>query len=333
MFLRVLKTNQATNLILFPLIAIAFWVTEIITPREYVFLPGESQMVLYYPIYLLLFNYPQIQEIVSLVFVIILGFSIQRLNGRYPFYSIRTLLPSSVFILLVSGMPELHVLHPVYFAAVFFVFSIVRAFGIYEKADIHSSSFDSGFLLAIGSLFYFNLAFLFPVLLMALRIIKREFNFKNFILCFFGFLIPWIFTFSFYFFFDKTNQLIGVLKFNLFLQNDRLTHNIPLLAYAGFIGLLVLISGIQAVSHFDKKKISIRKYYSAFLLLVVALAALIAISPSASAEAFVLMAVPATFLISSLFLSIKKQFRAELLFAIFIGVVVLMQFAHLFFNE
>lgn len=296
-------------------------------------MPFENQMPLFYPIFNLLSKNPLIQEIVSLFLVIIIGFVIQRLNNQYPFFINRTLLPSSLFILIVGGVPELHILHPVYFAAIFFVFAIIRAFRAYESKAIFSNSFDSGLLIGIGSLFYFNLIFFFPVLIIGLRIIKREFNYRNLVLCFFGFLLPWIFTFSFYYFFDKTNQLTEVLKQNFLIHNNQLEENLPLLGYAGFLSLMVLISGILAISRFDEKKISIRKYYSFFLVAIVSLAGILVFSPFASVEVFVLLAVPSAFLISSLLLSIKRRFWAELIFTIFLGAVIFMQFTAYFFGN
>jgi hypothetical protein len=333
MLLKILKTNHATNLILFPLIAAAFWANDFLAPKEFVFLPFEDQMPLYSPVSRLLANQPLPQEIISLILLIFLAFTIQRLNSQFQFYSNRTLLPSSLFVFLVCGIPGLHTLHPVYFAAIFFVFVLIRVFKAYEGKSFYSNTFDSGLLLGLGSLFYFNTIFLFPFLAIGLRIVKREFRFRHIVLCFIGFILPWIFTFSVYFFIDKTGQLIEVLKENLLTCNNQVKENVPLLAFAGLLALVIFISGIFAISRFDEKKISIRKYYSVFLIFIVSLTAILAFSPFASVEVFVLLAVPSTFLISAFLLSIKRRFWAEFIFTVIAGAAILMQFAGLFFEH
>jgi hypothetical protein len=331
MFLRVLKTNQAYNLILIPLIGVVFWTVNIVSPKVYDFLPGENQMVLFKPVYILLSKYPLIQVLVSLSLFILLGFLLQRLNNQYALYRVRTLLPSSLLILLVSGISGLHVLHPVYFAAIFFLFAIDRAFGAYENKIISSNSFDTGLLLGIGSLFYFNLIFLFPVLALGMRIIKHDFNWRNLVLNFAGFILPWLFAFSYFFIFDKIKELLLVLNQNLLIHDNRLYANFPIQIYAGFWAFLLLISSFSIIRKFDEKKISTRKYYTVFLLLIISLVGILFLSPSASVEIFVLIAIPSSYVISGFLLSIKSRFWSELIFIILVGLIICMQFASTFF--
>ena len=176
MLLKALKSNSTYSFLLVPLIAIALWVKSFMQPLLYPFYPGEDTMLLYQPINAMLGKSPVAGHIVALVLTIILSFLVLRIKLQYAFIRERTVLPSFLFILITSGMHELHGIHPVYFAALFFILAVDRIFDSYEKEIIHSNAFESGILLSIGSLFYFNLVFFFPFLWIGFVIMKPKVN-------------------------------------------------------------------------------------------------------------------------------------------------------------
>lgn len=327
MLLQILKSNQAYNLLLFPVIGIFLWSVSLISPEMYNFAPGEDQSILFKPILDLLFQKYLIQVLVSLVLIIILGFIIQKLNNQYEFYRIRTMLPSNLIILLISGVSCLHVLHPVFFAAIFFTFAIDREFGALEKKTINSNAFDTGLLIGIGSLFYINMIFMFPAFVIGLKIINRSFNWRNLILIFWGLILPWVFVFSYYFLSEKINELLRILELNLFTNNKRLTGNIPLQIYAGFWVFLLFIGSLTALLHFDEIKISTRKYYSVLLLLIFSIVIIYFLSPFVSVEIFILLAIPSTYILTNMLLFIRNRFIGNLILIVLIGLIIYMQIA------
>ncbi|MBN1820690.1 MAG: hypothetical protein JXR31_02650 [Prolixibacteraceae bacterium] len=329
MLVRILKSNQAYNLILFPLAGIVLWSVNLISPEMFQFAQGEDQAILFKPILNLLIKLPLFQVILGMVLLIILGFIVQKLNSQYAFYRVRTLLPSNLIILLISGIVFMHVLHPVYFAAIFFILAIDKTFGAFEKKEINSNAFDTGIFIGLGSLFYTNMIFLFPVFILGMKIINREFTWRNLVLILLGFLLPWIFTFSYYFLIDKFYDLIKILELNLFVTNKRLPGNLPLQIYAGFWILLLILSGFVILRNFDKIKISTRKYYSVFSFLVISIVLLFFISPFVSVEILVLLAIPSSYIIGNLLLSVKSSFFGNLILFILLGLIIYMQFAGL----
>lgn len=326
MLLKILKSNKAYNLILFPFLGILLWASDLISPGTYNFSPGEDQTVLFEPVLNLTRENPLIQVLIALVLVIILGFLLQKINSQYSFYNVRTILPSYLLILLAGGVSSLHNLHPVYFAAAFFALAIDRSFGAFEKKTISSNSFDTGFILGIGSLFYANLILLFPAFIIGLRIINPEYNWRNLSLSLLGLLLPWIFAFSYFFVNDNTSQLFHILLLNVGTKNNLLDENLSLQIYSGFWMFILFVSSLVMLRNFDREKISTRRYFGVFIILWLSLAGIFYFVPFASIEVLVLLAVPSSFIIANLLLSIKSKFWGNFILIIIAAMVIYMQF-------
>ena len=327
MLLKILKTNQAYNLILFPVIGILLWSVSLISPLSYPFFEGESQMVLFAPLFNLLKAKPFIQVFVTLGMVILLGFYIQRFNSKFGFIRKRTLLPSSYFVVFVGGLVSCHTLHPVMFSAVFLMLALNRGFDAFEKKNIHSNAFDTFLLLSIGSLFYLNSLFLFPALILALVTINREYSWREFALSLVGLLLPWLFVFSLSYFMGSFDRLMFVLSENILSKNNHIKGDIPLQVFLAYQALLVIIASLNLLSFYDTKKISSRKYFASFFWLFLFASLILILVPAASSEILVLIAIPTTFLISNYLVYLKSRLWGEIIFAIFVGLTVYIQFA------
>jgi len=95
--------------------------------------------------------------------------------------------------------------------------------------------------------------------------------------------------------------------------------------YAGFWVLLLITGSFLILRRFDEIKISTRKYYTVFLLLVLSLAIIFFISPFVSVEIFILLAVPSSYIITNMLLSIRSRFLGNLILFALIGLIIYMQ--------
>ncbi len=326
MILRLLKTNQAYHFILIPLVVTILWIRSLILPEFFHFYQGEDSMILYQPIHQLLGKSALANNLLAMVFVIILSFLVLNLNTTFAFIRIRTFLIANIFVLIISGILSLHTLHPVYFGLLFLLFAIRRIFQSYDKHVAHSNAFDAGFLIGIGSLFYLNLVFYFPMVWFGFMIIRKRNEWRNFVLPIFGFILPWVFAFSYYFLFDEIDLFKQSVEQNFLSQNNLLQSNISLLIYLGFLIVLTLLSSFFLARQYDEKKISTRKFFQIFLItFIISIIVLIAV-PSVSQEILVIMALPLSCLISNYLIFMKRQFWANVLLYIFIALVIYLQF-------
>jgi len=326
MIIRLLKSNQPCHFILIPVIVLALWFRSFLTPGFFPFFEGENSMPLYSPLSQLLTGSPLINNAVAAALVILLSFMILRLNTVYDFIQIRTFLPSNIFVLIASGLLSLHTLHPVYFGAFFFLLCIERIFNAYEEEIAYSTSFDAGFFLAVGSLFYLNLIFYFPVIWIGLLLMRKNREWRDFVLSLTGMVLPWLFAFSWYFLTDSLEELRAIILQNITTSNSFLRDSIPFQVYLGFLTIITLWSSLFLMGQYDAKKISTRKYFQIFFLIFLISVLLFFLIPAASMEILVIMAVPLTFLISNYLIALKSQFWGNLFILVFIGLVIYMQF-------
>lgn len=326
MILRILKTNQAYHFLLIPLIVLGLWFRSYIHPEYFPFFEGENAMFLYKPVHQWLSQSALVSNLLAMMFVIALSFLVLRLNTAYAFIRIRTFLPSNIFVLIVSGLLSLHALHPVYFALLFLLLCVDRIFQSYELEQFHASAFEAGFFIGLGSLFYLNLIFFFPVIWIGFLLIKKQYQWRNFILPLMGVGVPWLFTWSYYFLTDQCAVFTETITVNLYSDNHFLRDNLPLQIYLGSLTVLTLLSSIFLLNQYDEKKISTRKNFQVFFLIFsIAFVLLIAV-PAVSQEILIIMSLPLTFLISNYLIFMKRKFWSNLFMYLFIALIIYMQF-------
>ena len=328
MILRFLKGNQAYHFVLIPLVVGGLWFRSYLFSESYPFFSGESSMPLYALLTRLLGGSLLAGNILSIALVVLLSFLILHLNTAYTFIQERTFLPSNIFVLIVSGLLSLHTLHPVYFGALFLLLVIDHIFNAYESRKILSNAFDAGFFLGLGSLFYLNLIFYFPVIWIGFLLIRKSLEWRNFLLSFIGAALPWLFAFSWYFFHDFPDQLWDVVRQNLVTPNNFLRGNIHLQIYLAFLTAFTLGCSLFLLGRYDAQKISTRKYFQIFFLVFLISFVLLLLVPAVSREILVIMAIPLTFLISNYLMFIRKQFWGNVILFIFFGMILYLQFVN-----
>ena len=326
MLLKTLKSNQTFHFLLIPLVAGALWIKSFLNPMLFPFYTGEDSMLLYQPINALIGKSTVVSNVFALVFIILLAFLILKLNVQYTFIRVRTVLPSILFVLITSGLHELHAMHPIYPAALFLILTVDRIFNAYDKEVIHSNAFEAGIFLAIGSLFYCNLVFFFPFLWIGFLIIKPKVNWREYILSTLGFILPWLAALAYYAGTGQSEELIGVLKENISPHQSFLAGNLPIQIYFGFLGFLTLLASFLILSQYDGKKISSRKYFKAFFWIFLMSCILIIANPAVSQDIIVLLAIPLTYLISNYLIYMKRPIWGEIYLTILIGGVIYLQF-------
>lgn len=325
MILRIVKSNRAVNYIIFPLLAVVVWLKSLIKPEGYSFYQYETQNLLFQPVARLFEGALLLQNIVSLLVLLALAFILLQINNRYNIIRERTMLPVPLYIILISGLVDLHTLHPVYFAAFFVLVSIHRFFAAFGQVKPYSPVFDAGLLLGIAALFYFKSVILFPALFFGVPILTRETKWREFVIVMLGFLLPFLFAASYALVSDQLLEVLKIFERNILTSNNHLRGNIPIQGYLAFLVVLTFFGSIKIVQQYDSKKVSTRKFFSVlFLFFVFSLAGLVII-PATSQEMLVLTAIPVTFLVSNFFVFLKSRFWGELLFSLLLVIVITLQ--------
>jgi len=325
MILKVLKSNRISNYFLVLLLGIISWSESLFDPSEYPYYRGESENLLYKIIDHLLKDSPFLQSLLGLIIIMLLAFIIQQINSNYNIISYRTILPSFIYIIITGGLTEMHTLHPVYMAAIFIIISIYRLFSGFNKSKPYSAAFDSGFLLGVAALFYFNIFILLPAFFFGIGIMSRDYCWRNYLLIIIGFLLPFFFAFSYAVVNEQFMELIKTYEYNIMTNNNKLQGNISLQLFLGFLTLLVLLGSIKIISQFGIKKVSTRKFFKIFFLIFISSLAGILFIPGSSREMIIIIAIPVTFLFSDYFFNLKNRIWGELLLTFLLAFVIIFQ--------
>ncbi|NQU55183.1 MAG: hypothetical protein HQ522_21910 [Bacteroidetes bacterium] len=330
MILRTLKSNRSINLLLFPLIGIAFWLKSLLHPFSYQFFAGENDNVLFASINNITENLPFVQVVLSLVMVILIAVIVQVVNDRFSFIRVRTKLPATLFIVIVSGFTQLHTLHPVFLAAIFLLLAIYSLFDTFEKTKPYPNIFNAGFLVGVGTLFYFNLVVLLPAFFIGITVLTKENRWRGFIILLIGFFGPFIFAFTYAILTEQTLEMLKTFEENIVTPVNHFRANIPLHGLLSVLILITLTSSIKILQQYDSKKVSTRKYFTFFLMLFLFSMLSFAFIPATSQEMLVIVAIPLTYLISNFFVFMKSRFWSEFLFILLLAIVIFMQFSDKF---
>ena len=326
MLLKRIKSNSLTNLFLIPIAILAFWARDFFDPSVYSYAPGEAGNVLFAPIFRLTKDMPLLNVILSAVMTLLLAMLIELLISRYQFIRIRTRLPAILFVILLGGFTGLHTLHPVYFGAIFLLLALFRLYAIFDQPKAYTGVFDVGILLGIGSLFYFHLIIVLPAFIFGILILSRGSQWRSYVILLIGFLLPFIFAFSYFFYTDRFKEIAEMIVQSAVISVDNLKNNLSTEIYLGTLVFFTIIASIDIAQHYDSKKVSSRKYFTVlFFVFVLSLVSFVFI-PATSQEMLVITTVPITFLISNFLVFLKRRFWGEFYFTLLLIIVIVLQF-------
>jgi hypothetical protein len=327
MLIRPFRSNHPSAFIFLPLLAVAIWIAGFTEPLV---LPVKHTMPLYELIASPLLTMPWLGTTLALLLVVGEAFLLNYIINENEVLPKQSFLPALFYILLISNNNAMLSLHPLLPANLFLLFGINRLMCSYRKDHAFSHAFDAGFLFAIASLFYFPYAVFFPLLGVAL-LIMRPFIWREWLISFFGVLIPYIFTTVVYFWKEELDYLYyDKIFFPIIRQPLRVTlpPEFYVLAALGCLIFLLALSrvltGVGSGPQKTKKGIVLLVWVFIFA------GAGIFISPELSTRYFSALAIPGAVFYAYYFLTMKKDWLAELLCLLFVGTLTVNLVLHYF---
>lgn len=320
MFIRFFKSNNASALIFLPLIAIAIWGFGFFSPNV---VPVRHAMPLYELVAGNLTGLPWLGCLLGLLLVIAEAFLLNYIVNENEVLTKQTYLPALFYILFMSNNKAMLTLHPLLFANLFILFAIHKLLGSYRKDKAFSQSFDAGLLVSVATMFYFPFIVFLPLLGVGL-IILRPFNWREWVISFFGAMLPYIFVITFYFWNDILDYLFFDKMFYQFATEKPETEfskSFYFMIGTGWLIILVslfkILGGVGIGSQRTKKSIIFLIWFFFFSALS------IIIAPEISTKYFSVLAIPAAVFCGNYFANIRKGWWAEFLFLLLIASLVI----------
>src|SRR5690606_39094046 len=106
-------------------------------------------------------------------------------------------------------------------------------------------------------------------------------------------------------------------------QWKQATANVP-----GLFGTGQFARKSVLVNQYDEKKISTRKNFQIFFLILLTAVILLIFVPAVSQEIVIIMALPLTYLISNYLIFMKRKVWGNLFIYLFIALIIFMQLVH-----
>ncbi len=229
-------------------------------------------------------------------------------------------MPAAVYLLISTILPPFFWFQPLIFANSILLFAIDKLFYLYKNEYPLAFEFDSCFLMALASLFYFPLI-IFIVFYIVSILILRPFSWRDWIVGILGFGLPFFFAFVYYFW---NNMLMSFYErvFISGIKRQIELHSVFVQGYT-FTLLLVAIVGALAIirlrANFYKNVSKTRLNQQVTIFYFVCALLIILVSREELLYRFSILSLPLSIFISYYLLSGKRIIIAELILYLFIG--------------
>jgi hypothetical protein len=261
MFLKFLKGGRPVQFIVLLVFAVLFWLKYFILAQPVRMNFEASPMPLFQLVSSLLEGQEFLSKTIALSLLVINALLLSRLNMKFIVLKSRSYLPAFIFLLVVSSYLPLQRLNPAVFASIFMLFAIEAILGTFKKEGLAYEYFLASFLVSTGSLFYARGVFLMLIIWIGLSLF-RNIRWREWIFTMIGFLIPYLFLFSWYYMTGQELSPRWQEMIKNFLPDHDFSHfNRYYILFYAYLALLILLASRKMISSYQSLKIYVRKFY------------------------------------------------------------------------
>lgn len=318
-------------IVVIPIIGIILWLGPLLNPSKIGLLSDQITL----PFYDALFGYLQslefVQKIFAFVLVLAIAFLLVRLNTRFIIINNRTYLPALIYILIVSGIPDIQKLNPALVSTFLILIIIEQVLDSYRFESLFYGFFTAAFFLGLGCLVYPFYVF-YLITLWAGIILLRKFNWREWVFTILGFITPFLFAFSYYYILEDKPAFVFE-QFVPFFQHsyDFAGYTPQVYVFLGIVAFVMLIASQFLLQAYSARKILSRRAYSFLLWVFLNSLALFFVVEQASVEVIYIAAIPLSFLLSNYWAFVKATFWGNLFLFLLLLSALFNQVSYYFF--
>ena len=262
MLLKIFKSQQPVLIFLIPIIGIAIWL-PLFFNLSTITLQNDYSMPLSEWILNILSGNTLIYIIIALVLNIINAFLFVKINAKYILISDRGYLTVFMYLFLSTFIIFSNNSLFIILSITTLLIVIEKVFHISKDKNQLKNFFESGFLISIASLFYFN-SYIFILIVFIALIMLRQFYWREYFITLIGFILPYLFIAAYYFIANKSGAT--EIFYNKILSIEKTGITIKDIIIASSTGFFFILSFFELNINLNKKKINTRKYYKILLL-------------------------------------------------------------------
>lgn len=202
---------------------------------------------------------PLASSIILILTISIMAYFVNIISNWSMIYHRKSLFPAVIFVLLSSFLDSFLVLHPIHFGLFFLLIAFVNIVAVYKSASSAGQVFNTGFFLAVASLFYFPYILFFFFGFISLMIMK-SFRFRDRLQYVIGFFVPYGLAMAvMYIKFGDMAQISNYITSNVAMIPLPFEISVARLMAFGVFALMIVYVILQYGSYLSKKTIQIRK--------------------------------------------------------------------------
>lgn len=324
MIIRIFLKSYMMQYIFLVLLHLLLWGGAFISPQmptapENLFLGPAHSLLMH-----LLGNNPWVHVTIAFVLVLMASLVLNNTLDKNNLTGKNSLVAAMIFILLMSLFPSLQTLHQAMIPGLLMIIVLDFIFAVFTTEEAYTKVFNSGFLIAFSSFFYFpSIAFLLFVWFTF--ILYRLYNWREWVILLFGFLTPYLLLWSYFFWTDELGLAFQAYG-EYFTPKAIITHPAgnTILNYAS-LGLATLFFFraffIQAI-HLQENVISVRKRFWAVILFLVISVISFLFSGNLTQLHFIFIQVSMALILQGMMFKLNRYFISELALGIFIVLLL-----------
>jgi hypothetical protein len=263
---------------------------------------------------------------VGMALVILQALLINRLLNRIKFFQRINFVPALMYVVVSAMFVDFLMPGPQMFANTFVILVLSRLFDIYKLQRCYAEIFDVGFLVAVASLFSLPAISLSLFLFIGLGSL-RAFNIREYIIGLLGILTPYFLIITYYFWIDKLPDFLGEHFGSVALQT-KLPNGFGLAfqVIGPAVLLMLLAAAYYLQANYLKSNIQVRKYILLITWCLLLLGASFVLDDGVTVKHFTIINVPLSIILSYFMLHIKKRKPAEIIFTLFLLLILVFQY-------
>jgi hypothetical protein len=274
MLITLFRSSYLPQYLLLILIAILLWLPAFLDPPPLIH-TDYSVQPLYNIITGWLINLPLTAVIIGFVLTIIQSLVFNMVLISHGLVSKNSMIPAIVLVAMMSCHYQNLTLTPIILAGFLLVALLNIVFSMYEKTDNIKDLLSAGFLVSFSSMIYFPSIFLLLFILYVL-IIYRIVTWREWVVPFIGFIIPFLYLWTYYLWTDELNVVyVEFGRFFSHIFNTVIIPDVGDIIVEGWLILLILlpafvktITSLNSYNIISRKKLSVSNWFLVITIVI-----------------------------------------------------------------
>jgi len=244
----------------------------------------------------------------GLIFFLLTVLLIILANARLQLVEKISYLPALCYVLLIGGVPEIHLFNPAIFATILLVIAFLFLAEAFKSEQLAYSFFTASVLISAASFFY-QYMYMYMLAVWLVIALLRPSHWREWFFSILGFAFPLFLAFSWFFLVDDDYTRMGAF-FDEIYTIQWLTPSVTISTVVFFTlcMMLFVVTFVYLLQYLSSRKNILRNRYAVLVVIAVITAGLAFVVPDIFPQAWYLLAFPMSFIIAN-YLATTRSIR------------------------